>query len=75
MNRSTKGTLAVAAGVLLLAGAGAIAVGASTASVPSVVSVSQQQWAVLVVAIGLMGYAAAIVVAAFGKRRPRGARS
>ena len=76
MNRSTKGAVAVAAtGVLLFGGAGTFAVWTSTASVSGAVSFGQQQWAVLVVALGLIGYAAAIVVAAFGKRRPRRARS
>ena len=76
MNRSTKGAVAVAAaGVLLLGGAGTIAVWTNTASVSGAVSFGQQPWAVLVVALGLIGYAAAIVVAAFGTRRPRRARS
>ena len=76
MNRSTKGTVAVAAaGVLLLGGAGTVAVWNSAASVSGVISVGQQQWAVLVVALGLIGYAAALVVAAFGTRRPRRVRS
>lgn len=35
------------------------------------ITASQRQWAVLIVAIGLIGYAAAMFVAAFGERRPR----
>lgn len=40
--------------------------------VNNVISASQRQWAVLLVALGLVGYAAAMFVAAFGeRRRPR----
>jgi len=39
--------------------------------VNNVISAGQRQWAVLVVAIGLIGYAAAMFVAAFGERRTR----
>lgn len=39
--------------------------------VNDVITVSQRQWAVLIVALGLIGYAAAMFVAAFGERRPR----
>ena len=35
------------------------------------ITASQRQWAVLIVAIGLIGYAAAMFVAAFGERRAR----
>jgi putative Ca2+/H+ antiporter (TMEM165/GDT1 family) len=66
MNKSNKVALAAgAAGVLLLAGAG---IAMSTAGV---INVSQHQWANLIVAIGLIGYAAAICFAAFAKRGPR----
>jgi len=36
----------------------------------NVVSARQRHWAVLIVALGLIGYAAAMFVAAFGERRP-----
>ncbi len=39
--------------------------------VNDVINVSQRQWATLIVAVGLIGYAAAMFVAAFGERRPR----
>ena len=39
--------------------------------VNDVISARQRQGAVLLVAIGLMGYAAAMFVAVFGERRPR----
>jgi hypothetical protein len=72
MSKSTTGSLAgVAAGVLLVGVAGALAFGTSTGSMQGLISVIQRQWADLFVAIGLVGYAAAIFVAAFGKRRPR----
>ena len=35
------------------------------------INASQRQWAVVIVAIGLIGYAAAMFVAAFGERRRR----
>jgi signal peptidase I len=39
--------------------------------VNDVISAGQRQWAVLIVAVGLIGYAAAMFVAAFGERRTR----
>lgn len=74
MNHSTKVALAAAAvGVLLLAGAGALASLASETA-PGVLSVGVQEWSDLIVALGLIGYAAALLVAAFGTPRPRHAR-
>lgn len=55
-----------AATVLLLGGAGMIAL-----SAPGVINVLQREWTVLIVAIGLVGYTAAMFVAAFGMRGPR----
>lgn len=69
MHNPNKATLTVAAaGGLLLGVAGIMA---ATASTPDVFNVDQQQWSNLMVALGLIGYAAAVVVAAFGTRRPR----
>jgi signal peptidase len=40
--------------------------------VNNVITASQRRWAILIVAVGLLGYAAAMFVAAFGeRRRPR----
>jgi len=70
LNKSSNGALAAAAaGVLLLGGAGTLAF-----STPGAINVSQQQWAGLVVAIGVIGYTLAMFVALFGKRGPRRAR-
>jgi hypothetical protein len=70
MSKSTKGARAVAAvGVVLLGGAGALAVWISNA--PGVVSIIQRQWPFALVVIGLVGYAAALLVATLGRRRPR----
>ncbi len=76
MNHSTKVTVTVAAAaavVLLLAGAAKLAALASE-SVPGVSSVGLQEWSDLIVALGLIGYAVALLVAAFGMPRPRHAR-
>jgi alternate signal-mediated exported protein len=61
MMHPTKVALAAAAaGIMLLGGAGTFAT-----------SVGQQEWSDLIVALGLIGYVAALLVAAFGRRRPR----
>ena len=39
--------------------------------VNNAISAGQRQWSVLIVALGLIGYAVAMFVAAFGERRPR----
>jgi hypothetical protein len=52
--------------VLLLGGIGIL-----TLAAPGVIDGLQRQGAVLVVAMGLVGYTAAIFVAAFGTRGPR----
>ena len=36
-----------------------------------VINAGQRQWAVLVISLGLLGYAVAMFVAAFGEVRPR----
>jgi hypothetical protein len=74
MKHSTKVAVATAAvGVLLLAGAATLAALASE-SVPGAFSVGLQEWSDLIVALGLIGYAAALLVAAFGTPRPRHVR-
>ena len=70
VNKLTKGAVAAAACVLLFGGAGTLAF-----SSPDVINVGQRPWAALIVAVGLVGYAAAIIVAAFGKRGIRHVRS
>jgi len=73
-NHTTKFALAAAAaGALLLGGAGTFAFWTS-GSAPGVSSVGQQEWSNLIVALGLIGYAAALLVAAFGTRRLRHVR-
>ena len=75
MMKSTNGALAaVAAGVLLLGAVGTLAFWTGTPSIPGVISVIQRQGAVLIIATGLVGYAAAIFVAAMGTHRPRHVR-
>lgn len=74
MNHSTKGAFAATATrVLLLGGAGIFATFAS-GSAPDASSVGQQEWSNVLIALGLIGYAAALLVAAFGKRRPKHGR-
>jgi hypothetical protein len=71
MNHSSKGALA-AAGVLLVACAGTFATMA-LGPAAGVFNVGKQ-WPNVIVALGLIGYTAAVLVAAFGKSRPRHAR-
>ena len=71
MNKSPGARAATATGVLLVGGDGALAFWTSTELAPSVIGVSQRPWALLIVAVGLVGFTAAMFVAAFGRRRPR----
>lgn len=71
MNRFTKGALAAAAAGILLVGGAAMSVTSAPGSAPGLLNVGQQEWANLVVALGLIGYTAALLVAAVGRRRPR----
>ena len=71
LTKSTNGALAAAAaGALLLGGAGMLAF-----ATPGAINVSQRQWAVLIVAIGVVGYTVAMLVALFGTRGLRHVRS
>ena len=71
MIKSTWGALAAAAAGVLLLGGGTLAVWTSTELAPGVTGLSQRPLALLIVAIGLVGFTAAMFVAVFGKRRPR----
>lgn len=74
MNHSTKVAVATAAaGVVLLAGAATFAALASKSALGGF-SVGLQEWSDVIVALGLLGYAAALLVAAFGTPRPRHVR-
>ena len=70
MSRSNGAVVAAAAGVLLLGAAGTLAVSAT-----DIINVSQQQWADVIVAVGMVGYTVAMFVAAFGMRAARHVRN
>jgi hypothetical protein len=70
MNHLAKGALvAAAAGILLLGGA-AMSVTSAPGSAPGVLNAGQHEWANLIIALGLIGYTAALLVAAVGRLRP-----
>ena len=71
MNQFTKGALAAAAAGILILGGVAMAVASAPGSAPGLFNVGQHEWANLFVALGLIGYTAALLVAAVGRRRPR----
>ena len=75
MNHFTRGALAPAAAAILLIGGAVMAVTSAPGSAPGVFNAGQQEWANLIVALGLIGYTAALLVAAVGRRRPRHGRS
>jgi len=71
VDKSTNaGRSKAAASLLPLGGIGVLAL-----STPEVIDSLQRDWAVLIVAIGLVGYTAAILVASFGTRGPRRVRN
>ena len=71
MDKSTKaGRSKAAASLLPLGGIGMLAL-----STPEVIDSLQRDWAVLIVAIGLVGYTAAMLVAAYGTPGHRRVRS
>jgi len=71
VDKSTKaGRSKAAASLLPLGGVGMLAL-----STPEVIDGLQRDWAVVIVAIGLVGYTAAMFVAAFGTRGPRRIRN